>query len=539
MKKILYILIPLLLIFTTTGCDDLLSVDSKRTTAEEDYRLSTPNDSIYSMFGIFTQLQKLADSYVLLGELRAELMDVTEKSDYDLREINALEISKNNNYVNIKDYYAVINNCNYIIHNLDTGFVDRGQQLKLRQYAAVKTIRAWTYMQIALNFGQAKYYTHPILTVEDAEKTYRRLEFAELADSLIADLEPLKLVEMPNLGYVESYSTSFSVFPIRIVLADLYLWKGEYEKAAIEYREVLYQKRVIVNKNNYSYWIPVNNTISANAYLYWPRALTLNSGEVITTIMCPTEYGQNFHLDTLNNHRKITASTVALNNWKNQTYYLNEASNAQGDLRMYGSLSYNEVTNKEISTDYTFSGATTDNFLIYKYKLYEQNLIIYRSSLLYLRYAEAVNQLNKPMLAMAVLKHGLNSTTLFNDRIVPVSEKGSPIASYINFSDLRFNDNTGIRTRGLGNMNNDTTFFRIPHLTSMADSVLYVDDLIQKELALETAFEGNRFHDLMRFALRRNDPSYLAKIVAEKHPDQKDVMMQKLSNTENWYIKTE
>lgn len=539
MKKILYILIPLLLIFTTTGCDDLLSVDSKRTTAEEDYRLSTPNDSIYSMFGIFTQLQKLADSYVLLGELRAELMDVTEKSDYDLREINALEISKNNSYVNIKDYYAVINNCNYIIHNLDTGFVDRGQQLKLRQYAAVKTIRAWTYMQIALNFGQAKYYTHPILTVEDAEKTYRRLEFAELADSLIADLEPLKLVEMPNLGYVESYSTSFSVFPIRIVLADLYLWKGEYEKAAIEYREVLYQKRVIVNKNNYSYWIPVNNTISANAYLYWPRALTLNSGEVITTIMCPTEYGQNFHLDTLNNHRKITASTVALNNWKNQTYYLNEASNAQGDLRMYGSLSYNEVTNKEISTDYTFSGATTDNFLIYKYKLYEQNLIIYRSSLLYLRYAEAVNQLNKPMLAMAVLKHGLNSTTLFNDRIVPVSEKGSPIASYINFSDLRFNDNTGIRTRGLGNMNNDTTFFRIPHLTSMADSVLYVDDLIQKELALETAFEGNRFHDLMRFALRRNDPSYLAKIVAEKHPDQKDVMMQKLSNTENWYIKSE
>lgn len=539
MKKLLYIIATALLIFALPSCDDLLSVDSKRLTSEEDYRLSSPNDSIYSMFGIFSRLQKLADSYVLLGEMRADLMDVTDDSDYDLRELNSLEISKTNRYVNIKDYYAVINNCNYIIKNLDTAIVDRGQKLKLRQYAAVKAIRAWTYMQIALNFGTAKYYTQPILTVVDAERTYPKLEFSELADSLIADLEPLKTVDMPNLGYVESYNTSYSIFPIRMVLGDLYLWKGLFEKAAIEYREVMYQKRVIVDKSNYSYWIPVNNTISANAYLYWPRAFTLNSGEVITTIMCPTEYGQSFLLDTLNNQHKITASTVALNNWKSQTYYLNEASNSQGDLRMYGSISYNAITNKEVTTDYTFSGMKTDNYLIYKYKLYNQNVIIYRSSLLYLRYAEAVNRLNKPLLAMAVLKNGLNSTTLFNEKIVPTSEKGSPILPYINFADVRFNNNTGIRMRGLGNMNNDTTFFRIPRLATMADSVLYVDDLIQKELALETAFEGNRFHDLMRFALRRNNPTYLAKIIAEKHGSNKAAILQKLSNVQNWYIKTE
>ncbi len=539
MKKILYILTCTLAILTVVSCDDLLSVDSKRFTQEEDYRLSSPNDSIYSMIGIFSQLQKIADSYVLLGELRAELMDVTETSDSDLREINTHEISGKNKYVNIKDYYAVINNCNYIIHNIDTSRMDRGQQLKLRQYAAVKAIRAWTFMQIALNFGSVKYYTRPILTVVDAEKSYRKLDFSELADSLIADLEPIKLVEMPYLGFVESYNTTFSIFPVRMVLGDLHLWKGNFEKAAIEYRELMFQKRVIVNRNNYSYWIPVNNTISANAFLYWPRALTLNSGEVITTIACPTEYGQNFHLDTLNNQRKITASKVALNNWKNQTYYLNEASNKQGDLRMFGSISYNAVTNKEISSDYTFSGSGISNFLIYKYKLYNQNVIIYRSSLIYLRYAEAVNQLKKPMLAMAVLKNGLNSTTLFNNKIVPLSEKGSPILSYANFADARFNNNTGIRMRGLGNMNNDTTFFRIPRLASMGDSVLFVDNLIQMELALETAFEGNRFHDLMRFALRRNDPGYLAKIISEKHTQNKNEVFQKLSIKQNWFIKSE
>jgi len=138
---------------------------------------------------------------------------------------------------------------------------------------------------------------------------------------------------------------------------------------------------------------------------------------------------------------------------------------------------------------------------------------------------------------MAVLKYGLNSTNL--NQYVPVSEKGSTILPYINFNDSRFSNNIGIRMRGLGNMNTDTTFFRIPRLASMNDSVQYVDDLIQKELALETAFEGNRFQDLMRFALRRKEPDYLAKIVAEKHTSNKASFLEKLSHEENWYIKSE
>ncbi|MDO9154066.1 MAG: RagB/SusD family nutrient uptake outer membrane protein [Paludibacter sp.] len=283
------------------SCDGLLNVDSKRLTTDEEYGLKSASDSIYSMFGLYSQLQKIADSYVLLGELRGDLMDVTATSDPDLREINSFNISKTNKYVNIKNYYAIVNHCNYIIHHLDTSAVDRGQQLKLRQYAAVKAIRAWTYMQIANNFKEVKYYTKPILTVADASKTYPKLTLTELSDSLIADLEPLKKVDMPYLGYVDAYNTTFSIFPVRFVLGDLYLWKGEYQKAAIEYRELIFEKRIVIEKNNYSYWVPVNNTISSNAFLYWTRALTLGSGEVITTIMCPTEYGQNYYLDSLNN----------------------------------------------------------------------------------------------------------------------------------------------------------------------------------------------------------------------------------------------
>jgi hypothetical protein len=56
--------------------------------------------------------------------------------------------------------------------------------------------------------------------------------------------------------------------------------------------------------------------------------------------------------------------------------------------------------------------------VISKYK--NRSTWIYRSALLYLRYAEAVNRAGKPSLAFAVLKYGLNATNMANPtRISP------------------------------------------------------------------------------------------------------------------------
>jgi len=530
------------------SCNDILSVDSNRLSTDSQYGLKTPSDSIFSMFGVFSQLQKLADSYVLLGELRGDLLDVTTSSDLYLREINNFNISSNNIYVNIKNYYAVINNCNYILHNLDTSVVEQGQQFKLREYAAVKGIRAWTFMQIALNYKTTKYYENPILTVADAEKTYPEYSFVDLANKLIPDLEPLKDVTFPNLGYIDSYNSSYSYFPIRFLLGDLYLWRGsltgntsDYVNAANNYRDLMYTNRIVVDKNNTSYWVPVNNTISTTFYANWLNAFTFNSGEVLTTIMCPTQYGQTYYLDSLNNQSKFVPSSIAIKNWDNQTYYMNEASNSQGDLRKYGSVWYKEITTLPTAGS-SYSIPSGSEMFVLKYKQYNQNVIIYRSSLLYLRYAEAVNRLNKPKLAFAVLKYGLNSTNMFNSKIIPASEKGTTAPSYMNFSDSRFMNNVGIRMRGLGSMDKDTTFYTFQKQNAMQDSVLYVEDLIQKELALETAFEGNRFQDLMRITLRRiqtgeGDASYLADKVAAKHVGNEATTKSLLMVTDNWYIK--
>lgn len=546
MKKALKILILLAVSSTMlVSCDDLLGVDSDRLVTDEEYGHS-PNDSLYSTFGILSRLQKIADSYVLLGELRADLMDVTESSDISLREIYSFDISKNNKYVDLNNYYDVINNCNYVLKNLDSAKVDAGKKLELSQYAAIKSIRAWTYMQIALNFKTATYYVDPILTIEDTKKTYPEYDIEELADVLIADLLPLKDVPMPNIGTIGSYNVSYSYFPIRFLLGDLYLWKGEYQNAATEYHDLMFKNYLIVNKGYSASWQTINNTISTSANINWMAAFVLGGGEVISTITCPTQFGQRFDLDSLNYQGKIVPSKIAFNNWANQTYFLNEASNAQGDLRRYGSVWQKSRLSSITSFSSEFKPADfiadKDYNYILKYKLYGQNVVVYRTALLYLRYAEAVNRLNKPNLAFAVLKNGLNSTTMINHDIIPINEKDSATAALMSFNDFRFNNNAGIRMRGVGNADKDTTFYVFHAQPSLKDSVLYVENLIQQELALETAFEGNRFHDLMRITLRRiknseGDASYLANLIAPKHIGNEAVIREKLMHPENWYIK--
>lgn len=66
---------------------------------------------------------------------------------------------------------------------------------------------------------------------------------------------------------------------------------------------------------------------------------------------------------------------------------------------------------------------------------------------------------------------------------------------------------------------------------------LYLEDEIIAERARELAFEGERFYDLMRVAKRRNDPSFLAKRVSEKFPEERrQEMYNYLLNENNWYI---
>jgi hypothetical protein len=551
MKKITKIIVFLFLtVFTFQGCNNLLDVDSNRLVLPDGYKMTGANDTLYSMFGIFSQMEKLADSYVLLGELRGDLMNVTPTSNLYLQEINNFDISSTNPYANnIKDYYSVINNCNYVIHNIDTSVVRGGVKVMFKEYAACKAIRAWTYLQIALNFGSAIYYDKPILTVQDAESIQNTtpLTLTELAPVLINDINPWKDITTPSLGLIYSQNLDNSFFPIRFILGDLYLWTGQYENAANEYRDLMFENYYIVSSSIKDSRQVINNAFTGTfSYDYFEAY----QSEDITNIAATNQYGYNFHLDSLTINHLIAPSAVSITNWQKQKYFQSATLDTVGDLRLYSSVSSQQ---KYVTTTGTYIDKygnknitpTSTNYIL-KYLVINPEMSTnktnkqikpYRVPLLYLRYAEAVNRIGKPNLAMAVLKNGLKSATINNINIIPQHELSTPLPNYMDFSDTRFGTNTGIRTRGCGNVDKDTTYYIIPKLDALQDSVLYVENLIQQELALETAFLGNRFQDLMRIAIRRDDNAYLANIVSAKYTDNKEAIKTKLMDRANWYLK--
>lgn len=540
MKKLHYIVLSLLVsIFAFTSCDALLNSDSERYTFEDDFQMKSAHDTIYSMVGVFSQLQKLGDRYVLLGELRGELMETKENASRFLKEINEFNYSEENPFLNQKDYYAVINSCNYITHYVDTSYTVLGDKAIMRSYAAAKSIRAWTYLQLALNFDTVTYYTNPLFTVSAATRPYPALGLKELADSLIADLEPIKGINKLNLGSFGAFRTQMMVFPINFVLGDLYLWKGDYEKAATAYHDLMMSSNCTIS-NYISSWTRVENGVFLSYSPNWNRIFEPNSNENLATLGSSSSYGQQFTVDSLSFHYDIAPTNISINKWEKSLYYFSFALQKEGDLRAYGS--YYHVNNKLSSQINTYDVSV--NPYIVKYQKMntatEKCLVVYRNSLLYLRYAEAVNRLNCPLLAFAAIKKGLKYSTTSSVQAVAkeiLNYGNGRTPSFMSFpNNSFFTNNVGIHARGLGNSDLDSLVFTIPKKGSRADTIDYVEDLIIEELALEMAFEGNRFHDLMRVALRRNNPAYLADKVAAKYSINKDAIKEKLLRPVNWYL---
>lgn len=156
-------------------------------------------------------------------------------------------------------------------------------------------------------------------------------------------------------------------------------------------------------------------------------------------------------------------------------------------------------------------------------------------------------------------------------------EKVEEFTNFLDFSDMVFDDNYGIHARGCGFGEWDTQNM-VTNLTGKLDSTVYtydtllikkqgldlkvatkdeiinaIENVIVDELALETAFEGNRFTDLVRIAEHKNASGFggtewLASKIADRdmkvdkndpsvvYGTRNDEIYNKLLDPANWYF---
>jgi hypothetical protein len=157
--------------------------------------------------------------------------------------------------------------------------------------------------------------------------------------------------------------------------------------------------------------------------------------------------------------------------------------------------------------------------------------------MVYLRYAEALNRAGFPQSAFAILKYGICDDIL-KTRVDAAELEAAGDLVYFDSELFKF-DGTyfGIHSIGSGD-SHANAHYTIPELDTKNDTIKCVEDMIITEMALEGAFEGHRFNDLMRVALRRNEPAYLADPISLRYGvmNADNELRQKLMDPKNWYL---
>lgn len=569
-----------------TSCSDFFEQDSTYIIDAEKDHLNNATDTIYSLTGILNKVQAIADRTILLGEARGDLMTVTDATPADLRAVANFTIGDDNMYNNPLDYYAIINNCNYFIAKADIELKNnRNQFIFKKEYAEVKAIRAWTYLQLVTTYGRVPFVTEPIMTKEESERSYPMYDIKQVCNYFINEdnLQDLVDDEMPDYGIIKSLPSKNFLFPVRLVLADLYLWAENYYEAAKYYHDF------IINRNGRNGIYPTTENSVVWASTDWDSGTdswttstfasrteesTAIDNELITMIpmdSIPSEghYSQlrNIFNSTTQNDYKVSLvpSNKIINLSESQVYCYNDQGNVTyptttkvkemtGDLR----LSRAWETEKSVSLS---TGGTYDYQYIYKYQT--KHVHVYRRTLVYLRLAEALNRAGYPRYAFQILSSGVN-TEVLQDSIIPhyradslkimedfnfpgtrlSSISSAYVANSSPYRDGNFEVNTiGIHSRGSG-FTPANEYYQMPYnpnITDPAEQLAWqqdkVEEMIIDEEALEFAFEGYRFYDLLRVALRRNDPAWLEKKIQGRNGSAPSGVSVDLKDQNNWFLR--
>ena len=571
-----------------TSCEDMFDIQSNRVVY--DHEINSTADSVYSTLGVLQSMRKVADRYVILGEVRGDMAMINEVSaKTSIRNLANFNFEDENEYLNVRDYYAIINNCNYALAKMDTTLAINNQRVMIDEYAALQGIRAWTYLQLAINYGDVYFYTEPVVSESDVEKVKAegKKDIKSITDVLAPQLIPYLEYELPAWDWAKN------VYPVlRLVLADLYLWSGDYENAT-KYLEEYFMKN---KKFSYSRGDDNGTEVKpgyvnlGGAFMVWNGEETsatsialvnlASSAETYTSKSINNRGYENLAYITMETNAETGIASELLDLFLSgdnthalyPSVYWSELKNSQ---KVFKLEKKNDKKTLKISNNvfdmrsepyYSTIVSSEDteeegeSFDVYTKHVGTQ-INIYRRSIACLRWAESMNALAKQRYEVAAdsvqkaeaRQLAVNSFYLLKDASKVFFPDSSDVQKQFErmLEDVQ-TDYIGIHARGAGDVAYDTLYYVLtPSViaenlgngltaenVTFNDTIEYIDNLIIDELALESTLEGNRFGDLIRFAERRNDPDFLAKRVASRKgkEDFDTELYNKLTDKANWYL---
>jgi hypothetical protein len=477
-------LLSMMLGMFSTSCQDMLSPNSER------HAYTVAQDTLYSYWGILKSLQNIAERYVILNECRGDLVDETSFiSDTIGAIVNFGEVEDPEKwkdgacaYLRISDYYHIINSCNAYIAMCDTTrTTGTNQPYMLKEMAQVQAIRAWVYMQLLYAYGpnRVPLYTTPMLTTDDinsflANKNHELVNPHTLAVALGPDLEKMELIEkefgMPiynNYGDVDNGNSHFvchsskCMFPVSIVLGDLYLLDNQYENAAQHYYNYIntqycgplacakaFSRGYLDDKLDYPVYdfddnsIPYNEKNAVSRGTETITCIPSNKGKLEGRVLTDINrlFGFEASMRTYVGEENSSSSVSLSRNYERELIpskgYETLCDNQNYEIYV-GTVASNQFTYETLEVlpgvgDARRSWIYANNGQQWSFRVGDDNLygkmvskqnpegsysttypVIYRKSTVWLRYAEALNRAGFPSYAFAILKSGLCENPLW------------------------------------------------------------------------------------------------------------------------------
>ena len=559
-NKITVIFFTAGVLFAISSCKKLVDVQPQTTVGVANmYRNVFDADA--AVIGIYGKVMKLAKPWMLLNELRGDLMDITANADANLRQLSEHTATVNNPYIDPQPFYDVIVNCNDVLYNFKKMYA----QSKIKQdefnqrYSDVASIRNWVYLQLGIHYGKIPYVTNPVVTVKDLKDStnFPMITLPVLIDSLVAFGESLPFTDDYPSGttlqtIVDGYSTSKFFINKNILMGDLYLWQGQYDKAADRFKRVMEVNGPVGNSElwynqyrissfgnagiSYSRTQDFSSLVYTNGWRYLferPQVDNEFNWEMIWNLPFDKSFApEDPFIDLFSPNGGsylVKPAQQAMDYWnaQTQTYVFTAATPTAGEVLRdnfptdsRANFTFRNINGQPVIMKYLYNYLGTDNQPINVFSK-TGKWFLCRAANLHLHYAEAANRAGKYKVAYAITNKGIGYTydpypgnsvsanrdvTNYQQTFLPwpydFDARGGQAPAYRN----TWYRNIGIR--GRANLKQVT----LP----LTDSVTNVENMIITEDALELAYEGERWPDLLRVAIRRNDPSFIADKIYDK-----------------------
>ena len=239
-----------MLSLTMTGCADFVDIRPKDLVTDDNF-WDEKKDVEQMVTGVYTGMQEeeFIKRCIVWGESRSDnlymgLNTVNESNLYNIERENLLST---NAYADWTAFYSVINNCNIVIERApevakkDPSYTDVKATI-----AEMKAIRSLCYFYLIRAFKEVP-FSRTAVYEEDKVSYLAPSPFEEVLAYIIADCEEAEkdaILRYPE-DAVSKYNSSCNRITkkaIRAMLADMYLWNGDYAKAAAMCQKVIDEK---------------------------------------------------------------------------------------------------------------------------------------------------------------------------------------------------------------------------------------------------------------------------------------------------------